>query len=83
MRQLSDTQLAAAVAIFDDLCRERMLPANEAYRDPVRHEIDKRFLEDVLGLGEESVEQLAILRNQWCAEPTVTGTKKTSIQFNT
>ena len=83
VRQLSDTQLAAAVAIFDDLCRERMLPANEAYRDPVRHEIDRRFLKDVLGLGEESVEQLAILRNQWCAEPTVTGTKKTSIQFNT
>ena len=83
VRQLSDTQLAAAVAIFDDLCRERMLPANEAYRDPVRHEIDRRFLVDVLGLGEESVEQLAILRNQWCAEPTVTGTKKTSIQFNT
>ena len=82
VRQLSDAQLAAAVAIFDDLCRERMLPANEAYRDPVRHEIDRRFLVDVLGLGEESVEQFAILRNQWCAEPTVTGTKKTGIQFN-
>ena len=80
--QLSDAQLAAAVAIFDDLCRERMLPANEAYRDPVRQEIDRRFLLDVLGLGEESVEQFAILRNQWCAEPTVTGTKKTGIQFN-
>ena len=82
LRQLSDAQLAAAVSIFDDLCRERMLPANEAYRDPVRQEIDRRFLLDVLGLGEESVEQFAILRNQWCAEPTVTGTKKTGIQFN-
>lgn len=83
VRELSDTQLAAAVAIFDDLCRERILPANEAYRDPVRHEIDGRFLVEVLGLGDESVERFAILRNQWCAEPTVTGTKKTGIQFNT
>ena len=83
IRRLSPDRLAAAVAIFDDLCRERMLPANEAYRDPVRHEIDRRFLVEVLGLGEESVEQFAILRNQWCAEPTVTGTKKTGIQFNT
>ena len=83
VRQLSDAQLAAAVAVFDDLCLERMLPANEAYRDPVRQEIDRRFLLDVLGLGEESVEQLGILRNQWCAEPTVTGIKKTGIQFNT
>lgn len=82
VRQLSDAQLAAAVAIFDDLCRERMLPANESYRDRVRQDMDRRFLLEVLGLGEESVEQFAILRNQWCAEPTVTGTKKTGIQFN-
>ena len=83
LRRLSPDQLAAAVAIFDDFRRERMLPANEAYRDPVRHEIDRRFLVGVLGLGEEAVDQFATLRNQWCAEPTVTGTKKTGIQFNT
>ena len=83
VRQLSDAQLAAAVAIFDDLCQERLLPANEAYRDAVRHEIDRRFLVDVLDLGEDAVDQFAILRNQWCAEPTVTGTKNTGIQYNT
>ena len=83
VRALTPEALAAAVAIFDDLCRERMLPANEAYRDPVRHELDRRILTEVLGLDDEAVEQLAILRNQWCAEPTVTGTKKTGIRFNT
>ena len=82
-RRLAPGRLDAAVAIFDDLCREPMLPANEAYRDPVRHEIDRRFLVDVLGLDDDAVQQFAILRNQWCAEPTVAGGKKTSIGFNT
>ena len=83
VRALTPEALEAAVAIFDDLQKQVMLPANEAYRDPVRQELDRRILTEVLGLDDEAVEQLAILRNQWCAEPTVTGTKKTSIQFNT
>ena len=80
---IDSSSLAAAVAIFDDLKGSAMLPANEAYRDPVRQEIDRRILTEVLGLDDESVEQLGTLRDQWCAEPTVTGTKKTSILLNT
>ena len=73
-----DTEcLMAAVTIYNDLCEKRMLPANEAWRDPVRQEIDRRLLTEVLGLDDDAVEQLAILRNQWCREPTVTGTKRT------
>lgn len=83
VRELDHDALSAAVKVFDDLCQERLLPANEAYRDPVRHEIDRRILTEVLGLDADAVEQFAILRNQWCAEPTVTGTKKTGIRFNT
>ena len=83
VRALAPQALAAAVAIFDDLQQQVMLPANEAYRDPVRQELDRRILTEVLMLDDESVDQLAILRNQWCAEPTVTGTKKTGIHFNT
>ena len=82
MRVLTPQAMAAAVAIFDDLQQQVMLPANEAYRDPVRQELDRRIMTEVLGLDDETVEQLAILRNQWCAEPTVTGTKKTGIHFN-
>ena len=70
-------ELQAAVSIYGDLCQEPMLPANEAWRDPVRQELDRRLLTEVLGLDGEAVEQLAILRNQWCREPTVTGTKRT------
>ena len=54
-----------------------MLPANEAYHDTARQELDRRLLTEVLGLDDSAVEQLAILRHQWCREPTVTGTKTT------
>ena len=75
--KLDANRLDAAVQIYDDLCQEKMLPANEAYRDPVRQELDRRLLTEVLGLDAAAVEQLAILRYQWCLEPTVTGTKAT------
>ena len=75
--KLSTPQLDAAVKIFDDLQEQTMLPANEAWRDAVRQELDRRLLNEVLGLDEKAVEQLGILRRQWCAEPTVTSTKKT------
>ena len=83
LKRLDANRLQAAVSVFDDLCREPMLPGNESYRDPIRHEIDRRFLVDVLGLDDEAVQQFAILRNQWCAEPSVTANKTTSIQYNT
>ena len=75
--KLNTTQLDAAVKIFDDLQEKKMLPANEAWRDEVRQDLDKRLLIEVLGLDDKAVEQLGILRLQWCSEPTVTSTKKT------
>ena len=75
--RLDAERLQTAVSIYCDLCQEPMLPANEAWRDPVRQELDRRLLTDLLGLDGDAVEQLAILRNQWCREPTVTGTKRT------
>ena len=75
--RLSEEQIQAGVRIYEDLAKTEMLPANEAYRDPIRKELDRRMIRQVLNLDEKAVEQLAILRNQWCREPTVTGTKKT------
>ena len=74
---LSAAQLAAAVKIFDDLQAKTLLPANEAWRDPVRQELDRRLLTEVLQLDDRSADQLDILRRQWCREPTVTSIKKT------
>ena len=79
---LEEDALNSAVEIFDDMCEQDMLPANEAYRDPVRQELDNRLLTEVLGLDDSAPAQLNILRNQWCAEPTVNGTKKTGIIYN-
>lgn len=75
--KLDEGRMEAAVQIYDDLCQQAMLPSNEAYRDPVRQELDRRLLTEVLRLDDSAVEQLAIFRNQWCLEPTVTGTGDT------
>ena len=75
--RLDAERLQAAVRIYGDLCQEPMLPANEAWCDPVRQELDHRLLTEGLSLDGDAVEQLAILRNQWCREPTVKGTKRT------
>lgn len=75
--QLDAAQLAAAVQIFDDLQERVLKPANEAWHDPVRQELDRRLLTEVFNLDDEAVVQLGILRNQWCREPTVTSAKRT------
>lgn len=78
-RQFTPTQLAMADRIFDDLVNREFLPANEAYRDRVRIELDERFLVQVLGLDTTILEPLRVLRNKWCAEPSVHGGKSTKI----
>ena len=74
---LTNAQMDASVSIFDELQKKTLLPANEAWRDPVRQELDHRLFIEVLELDEMAVEQLGILRRQWCREPTVTSTKRT------
>ena len=49
--KLGAERLQAAVSIYGDLCQKPMLPANEAWRDPVRQELDRRLLTEVLGPG--------------------------------
>ena len=77
VRKLGASQLSAAVAIYDDLKHTKMLPANEAFKDATRKELDRRIFAEVLGLDETAADQLEIMRYQWCSEPTVTGTKNT------
>ena len=76
-RRLSEAQVGAAVRTFDEFSDRELLPANEAYRDEVRHELDRALLVDVLGLSPALLEPLAALRDAWCAEPTVHGGKTT------
>ena len=78
--KLTSNQLAAAQRTFDKYARQTLLPVNEAFRDEVRIALDEDFLIQVIGLNPSILEPLKILRNKWCAEPSVHGGKSTRIQ---
>ncbi|MDE0215300.1 MAG: hypothetical protein OXN79_01830, partial [bacterium] len=77
LRAVSGGQVRELAATFDRFEHRPMLPANEAFRDEVRQELDKAVLCDVLGLPDSILDPLETLRLQWCAEPSVHGNKKT------
>ena len=73
LASLSAAQIEQAGVMFDDLARRDFLPAHQAHRDGARHDLDKAVLTDLLGLDGKVLEPLAVLREQWCAEPSVHG----------
>ena len=77
MRELDVRQLGIAKQIFENFRDWTFLPANEAHRDDTRKELDRAVLCELLGLPESILEPLGVLREQWCAEPTVHGGKST------
>ena len=78
-RHLSKEQIAQSEDIFEAFKEAEFLPANEAYRDDARKALDRAVLVDLLRLPEATLEPLSILRDQWCAEPSVHGGKSTRI----
>ncbi len=76
-RKLSGEVLTDAAEVFARFRLREFLPANEAYRDPVRRSLDQAVLCDLLGISESILEPLETLREQWCREPTVHGGKRT------
>ena len=77
LRRLTPHRLRAAADIFDDFADREFLPANEAYRDPGRADLDRALAQRVLHLPPAAVEGIARLRHMWCSEPSVHGNKKT------
>lgn len=77
-RRLGSDQIRRAGKIFRDFLTKDFLPANEAYRDDVRKALDRAVLVDLMGISEEMLEPLDVLRDQWCAEPSVHGGKSTA-----
>ena len=77
-RRLSDEQLDRAGQIFGEFEGRRLLPANEAWRDDMRQALDRAVLIDLLQLPQDTLDPLALLRRQWCAEPSVHGGKNTA-----
>lgn len=78
VRKLSIQQLEKINKFFDEKFTNDLLPANEAYRDNFRQEIDKFLLMDILSLPEVVLESLKLLRLKWCSEPSVHGGKSTN-----
>lgn len=77
VRCLSDEALANAECIFHTLKHKRMLPFNEAAHDPVRHELDRLLLSEVLDItSEDAHNAVHRLRELLCAEPSIHGGKK-------
>ena len=77
LRALAVAQRRALAEVFDEFECRPMLPANEAYRDEARQELDEAMLCRVLGLPTTILDPLGTLRLQWSAEPSVHGSKKT------
>ena len=77
-RQLSEEKIAMATTIFEDFLSRSFLPANEAYRDVTRKELDRAVLIDLLELPEDVLGPVENLRWQWCSEPSVHGGKRST-----
>lgn len=73
--RMSADQLLRALNCVESLGARTFLPANEAWRDEARHELDRRLLVDVLMLPSAALESVDLLRRKWCAEPSVHGGK--------
>ncbi len=76
-RKLTRKQLELSKQIFDAFQDKDFLPANEAYRDNSRIALDRAVLVTLLGFEDSLLDHVAILREQWCAEPSVHGGKAT------
>ena len=78
VQSLTERGIAKASKHFEELRDRRFLPANEAYRDGARKDLDRAVLVDLFGLPEKVLTAFSVIRNQWCAEPSVHGGKQTA-----
>ena len=79
VRKLGDNQLKKSDQIFSALSAKSLLPLNELAKDTNRHELDRLFLTDVLGLPaalHAPEGPIELLRMKLAGEPSVAGHKK-------
>ena len=75
LRALTDEQLGAAEAIFNEFRDKELKPAYLADADPNRAFLDRRVVCDLLGFDEDTYTAVRRLAAKWCAEPSVHGGK--------
>ena len=76
LRALPDEQITKLRDAFTALSGTDFLPAHRAHEDPARKELDRLVLQEALGFDAEAMDQVALIREKWCAEPTVHGGKR-------
>lgn len=76
-RKLSLEKQQKIDKFFEEIRSQDLLPANEAFCDPVRQRIDRFLLIEILELPDEVLASLDLIRMKWCCEPSVHGGKKT------
>ena len=84
VRLLSDAQHRAARDAFEEIADERLLPFDQINEDPVRAELDRRLLVDVLGLSPQLCAlggPMERLRTKLAAEPQIHSDKRTRVVF--
>ena len=74
IRRLTQGQMASLEEIFMEAAELPLMAASEALRDMVRKELDRRVLA-AAGAGREAGQALGRIREAWCRETTVVGTK--------
>jgi hypothetical protein len=75
---LKPEQLDQAVKLFDTISGKELRPLHEIDVDPVRRELDEKFMRDVLGLMVPSLVSggaLELLRMKLSREPSIRGSK--------
>ncbi|MCY4658017.1 MAG: hypothetical protein OXC80_14560 [Gammaproteobacteria bacterium] len=82
VRKLSPAQIDMCKSIFEEFKDREFLPANEAYRDEARKELDAALL-SMLNLPSSLSDGLQLLRLKWCSEPSVHGGKSTRPPLST
>lgn len=79
VRCMRDEQFRKAMEIFKEFSKRDMMSANKAYRDDVRKDLDRAVLVDLLEQSPNILDPLDVLREKWCAEPTVRERKNTGL----
>ena len=73
---LDSKQFATCERVYERFRNRVFLPANEAYRDDARKELDAALFK-ILKLPKSLLGSLDVLRLKWCCEPSVHGGKST------
>ena len=75
LTRISEEQVARMSRVFELLDPTKLMPACDAWEDPLRLQLDETVFVEILGMDQDTVRWLNSLRVRWCLEPTVQGHK--------